>query len=189
MTDHASTQPIYIGEAACTAFGTRLRQFLGGSEPVAPLPRSNYVKDKAFARMSPTEIELPTKTYAQLLIKVALRFLGNDYHLMLVKTTLSRLDGLYRGESFDDPVFLCKLFAIFAMGEMYSNQRAASTKDSTVIPGTKYFIQAITLFQDLHEEATVQYIETLLIMVFSMQGKYLKHNLADYILVSLLASP
>jgi len=117
--------------------------------------------------MSPAEIELPRRTYAQLLIKVALRFLGNDYHLLLAKTTFSRLDELYRGGSFDDPVFLCKLFAVFAMGEMYTNQRAAagSMRDATVIPGTQYFVQSMTLFQDLHEEATVQYIEALLIMV------------------------
>lgn len=180
VTDHTTTQPVYIGEAACTAFGTRLRQFLGGNAPLAPLPQFNYVRDKAFLRMSSPKIELPSQTYAHLLIKVALRFLGNDYHLMLAKTTRSRLDGLYQGEGFEDPVFLCKLFAIFAMGEMYTNQRAVSTRDSALIPGTKYFIQAMTLFQDLYEEASVQYIETLLIMVcVAGSGDMLEHNRAD----------
>jgi proline utilization trans-activator len=166
VPDNASTQPVYIGEAACTAFGTRLRQFLSGNEPVAPLSRSNYSKDKAFLRMSDPSFQLPNRAYAHLMIKVALRFLGNDYHLMLRKTTVERLDALYRYQSFDDPIFLCKLFAVFAMGEMYANRRLSSTKGAG-IPGTGFFVQAMSLFQDIHEEATVQYVEALLIIVCS----------------------
>lgn len=168
VPDNASTQPVYIGEAACTAFGTRLRQFLSGNEPVTPLSRPSYFKDRALLRMSDPAFQLPNRAYAHLLLKVALRFLGNDYHLMLRKTTVERMDALYRDQCFDDPVFLCKLFALFAMGEMYSNRRLSSTKGAG-IPGTGFFVQAMSLFQDLHEEATVPYIETLLILsLFSL---------------------
>lgn len=164
VPDNASWQPIYIGEAACTAFGTRLRQFLSGNEPVAPLSRSKYSKHKAFLRMSAPRVQLPNRAYAHLLIKVALRFLGNDYHLMLRKSTIERMESLYRTQSLDDMVFLCKLFALFSMGEMYANRRLPSTKESD-IPGTGFFVQAMTLTQDLHEEASVEYVEALLIIV------------------------
>lgn len=164
VPDNASRQPIYIGEAACTAFGTRLRQFLNGNEPVAPLSRSSYSKDKSFLRMSDPVFQLPNRAYAHLLLKVALRFLGNDYHLMLRKSTSERMDVLYRDQNFDDPVLLCKLFALFAMGEMYANRRLPSTKGLD-IPGTGFFVQAMSLVQDLHEEASVMYVEALLIIV------------------------
>lgn len=164
VPDNASRQPIYIGEAACTAFGTRLRQFLHGNEPVAPLSRSSYSKDKSFLRMSDPVFQLPNRAYAHLLLKVALRFLGNDYHLMLKKSTFERMDVLYRDQNFDDPVLVCKLFALFAMGEMYANRRLPSTKGLD-IPGTGFFIQAMSLVQDLHEEASVMYVEALLIIV------------------------
>ncbi|KAL1859180.1 hypothetical protein Plec18170_002295 [Paecilomyces lecythidis] len=163
VRDQVSTQPVYIGEAACNAFGTRLRQFLSRDEPVAPLPQSNYVKHKALLRMSDPSFRLPNRTYAHLLIKVALRFLGNDYHLMLRKTTLEKLDALYRDQCFDDPIFLCRLFAIFAIGELYTNRKA--TSKTSEVPGTGFFMQAMSLFQDLHEEATVSYIEILVLLV------------------------
>ncbi|KAH8800284.1 putative C6 transcription factor [Xylogone sp. PMI_703] len=168
VPDNASRQPIYIGEAACTAFGTRLRQFLNRNEPVAPLSRTKYSKDKSFLRMPNPAFQLPNRTYAHLLLKVALRFLGNDYHLMLRKSTIERMDVLYRDQNFDDPVFLCKLFALFAMGEMYANRRLSSTEGPD-IPGTGFFTQAMSLLQDLHEEASVMYVEALLIIaLFSL---------------------
>jgi proline utilization trans-activator len=163
VKDHTSTQPVYIGEAACTAFGTRLRQFLSGNEPVAPLPRSVYVEDAVLLPTPAPTFQLPNRIYADRLIKDALRFLGDDYHLLLRKTTGAKLDALYNSQCFDDQVFLCKIFAIFAMGGMYSNRRA---KDSG-IPGTEFFVHAMRLFQDIHihEEATVSYIELLLVLV------------------------
>lgn len=164
VTDNASRQPIYMGEAACTAFGTRLRQFLKGNEPVAALSRSKYTIDKAFLRMADPIFQLPNRAYATLLLKVALRFLGNDYHLMLRNSTMDRMEALYRNQSSDDPVFLCKLFALFSMGEMYANRRLPSTKGSD-IPGTAFFVQAMSLLQDIHEEASVLYVESLLIIV------------------------
>lgn len=164
VPDNSSWQPLYIGEAACTAFGTRLRQFLTGNEPVAPLSRSKYSKHKEFLRMSAPTFQLPNRAYAHLLLKVALRFLGNDYHLMLRKSTIERMETLYRTQSLDDSVFLCKLFALFSMGEMYANRRLGSAKVSD-IPGTGFFVQAMSLTQDLHEEASVVYVEALLIIV------------------------
>lgn len=108
--------------------------------------------------------EWPNRAYAHLLLKVALRFLGNDYHLMLRKSTIERMQEIYDSQKLDDPVFVCKLFALFSMGEMYSNRRLGSTKGPDV-PGTGYFVQAMSLTQDMHEEASVVYVEALLIIV------------------------
>lgn len=166
--DLVSTQPVYIGEAACTAFATRLRQFLSGNEPVAPLPRSVYGKDHVLGLTTTPAQQLPNKTYAHLLLKVALRFLGNDYHLMLRKTIIEKVDTLYRERRFEDNVFLCRLFALFAMGEMYTNRRMPTEKQPQ-IPGAGYFMQAISLLRGVQEEVSLSYIETLLVIsIFSL---------------------
>ena len=53
---------------------------------------------------------------------------------------------------------------MFALGELYS-QGASKTKSGHSVPGTAYFIKAMNLFEDLYEEPTIDYIETLLVIV------------------------
>lgn len=165
--DLVSTQPAYIGEVSCTAFATRLRQFLSGDEPVAPLPQSAYGKDRVLGLTATPTQQLPNKTYALLLIKVALRFLGDDYHLLLRKTIIEKVDTLYRERRFEDNIFLCRLFALFALGEMYTNRRISAVKQHQ-IPGAGYFMQAMSLLRGVPEEVSLSYIETLLVIVSSV---------------------
>jgi hypothetical protein len=82
------------------------------------------------------------------------------------------MEAIYRSQALDDTVFLCKLFALFSMGEMYANRRLPSTKDSD-IPGTGFFVHAMSLTQDLHEEASVGYVEALLIIVSGIDYTWL----------------
>jgi hypothetical protein len=70
---------------------------------------------------------------------------------------------------YDDPIWLCRLFVIFALGELYSPQ--AANKNVRGVPGTAFFLKAMAMFQDLHEEPTIPYIETLLLIV-SIPLKY-----------------
>lgn len=132
--------------------------------------------------------EWPNRAYAHLLLKVALRFLGNDYHLMLRKSTIERMDAIYQTRSLDDPVFICKLFALFSMGEMYSNRRLGSTKGPDV-PGTGYFVQAMSLTQDMHEEASVVYVEALLIIVSYFLYRAMRRFLTCTVLVFTSTQP
>ncbi len=66
--------------------------------------------------------------------------------------------------TYDDPIWLCRLFVVFALGELYS-ERATRTKGGRGVPGTAFFLQAMSILQDLHEEPTIPYIETLLLIV------------------------
>lgn len=65
----------------------------------------------------------------------------------------------------NDNVWLCRLYAVFALGELYS--QGASASKSGRVPGTGYFMKAMDLFEDLYEEPTIEYIETLLVIVSS----------------------
>lgn len=85
---------------------------------------------------------------------------------MLRKTIIEKVDTLYRERRFEDNVFLCRLFALFAMGEMYTNRRMPTEKQPQ-IPGAGYFMQAISLLRGVQEEVSLSYIETLLVIVSS----------------------
>lgn len=73
---------------------------------------------------------------------------------------------MYGRDSYDDPIWLCHLFVVFALGQLYS-EPAQETETGLEVPGTAYFLKAMTLFQGLYEEPTIPYIETLLVIVRS----------------------
>ncbi|KAL1648132.1 hypothetical protein SLS58_002459 [Diplodia intermedia] len=177
--DRAAGKPLYIGGAACTAFGTRLRFYIKGNDMVPQPRRMVCYKHRGLLRIANTEFQLPNKTYARMLVQVVLRFIGSDYHLIQRKSFLRRMDEMYTAQTHDDPVFLCRLFVVFALGELYSKKTAVAGNRRTV-PGTAFFLQAMSLFQDLHEEADVDYIETLLIMSFYSHALNRKNTAYTY---------
>lgn len=83
---------------------------------------------------------------------------------------MGKLDKTYREGRCDDHVWLCRLFVVFALGELYS-QGASDTKGGRSVPGTSYFMKAMELFEDLYEEPTIEYIETLLVIVSSLLNR------------------
>lgn len=112
-------------------------------------------------RASRTDCQLPNRSDAQLLVRVVLRFIGADYHLLRRKSFLERLDETYRLDVLNDPIWLCRLFTVFALGEIYT-VRSSKPKG---VPGISFFLKALEYFQDLYEEPTVEYIETLVLLV------------------------
>ncbi|EKG17956.1 Transcription factor fungi [Macrophomina phaseolina MS6] len=136
-------------------------------------------KHRGLLRIANTEFQLPNKTYARMLVQVVLRFIGSDYHLIQRKSFLRRMEETYTAQTHDDPVFLCRLFVVFALGELYSKKTAVAGNRRTV-PGTAFFLQAMSLFQDLHEEADVDYIETLLVMSFYSHALNRKNTAYTY---------
>ncbi|KZF20094.1 hypothetical protein L228DRAFT_35446 [Xylona heveae TC161] len=157
--------PVYMGDSACSAFGARVRQVLDGDQSVLPNKPGMYYRHRVLQRICKTEYSLPNRNYANLLVRVVLRFIGSDYHLMLKKTFMEQLDETYKG-TLRDPVFLCRMFIIFALGEMYSCRPTRPSRNGPEVPGTGFFLQAMSIFQDLHEEATVSYIETVVLVAY-----------------------
>lgn len=164
-SDENYIQPRYSGEASSETFGGRLHQYINHGERRPP-PRSYpYYKNPKLLRVSSTECNLPNKNYAKLLVRAVLQFIGGDHHLLLRKSFLRKLDETYQLEVLDDPIWLCRLYTVLALGELYSIGRSGSTRRVTGVPGTAFFIKAMGFFQDMHEEPTVPYIETLLLLV------------------------
>lgn len=173
VRDYASSQVAYIGEASCTSFGSRLYQYLDQGTSLAPIPRARLVSDKTLFQHIFTEYELPERARAHLLIRVAIRLVGLDYHLMMRKHTLEQLDRLYSGELTveQDPLLACRLFTIFALGELYTNRANEDQRleNAPNVPGLGFFVRAMSLFQEIREEATMSYIEALLLIVSCVQ--------------------
>lgn len=155
----------YVGEAATTTFETRIRQMIGDQTP-STSTGSLYFKNKGLLRVGSSSYSLPSRTYAHLLVQTLLRFIGGNYHLMTEKSFCKKIDETYAGQHLE-PVWLARLFVIFALGELYLNKTPMGN-DGATVPGTHFFLQATSLFPDWYEEVDLQYIETLYEMVWKM---------------------
>jgi hypothetical protein len=155
--------PLFVGDSACTVFGSRIQHLLQGGNPLPHCHSRKYFNSHSLHRMSISSWDLPEKAYAKLLIQVMLRFAGESYFLALRDETMRKIDDTYT-ESNCNPVWLCKLFAMLAVGELYS--KTTSRADSQLAaPGVGFFMQAVSMQQDLYEEANADYIELLVLMV------------------------
>ncbi|KAJ5745718.1 transcriptional regulator family: Fungal Specific TF [Penicillium odoratum] len=176
-----SSPPIYIGEAACSAFATRFRRFLTGNNATAHIARTQWTREETIAAAAANEAEVqwPSLHHARLLVRIAIHQIGYLYHLMMRKATLDKLEEIYQTEEFDCKTNKCKFFALFAFGQAYSI-RAESTSGSRV-PGTAYFAKAMSLVQILPERTSITHLETLLLL--SLFSYYLNRRHSAYILI------
>ncbi|PVH70848.1 fungal-specific transcription factor [Cadophora sp. DSE1049] len=158
------TPPTYIGEVACTAFATRFRQSLAlYSGSTHHIPRIHYVQDEDLLSI-PNEATWPSKSQAQLLLKVALVNINRGFHVVLLKPTMAKFDEIYQDINLRDMLVSCKFFALFALGEVYSS-RARETSGGN-FPGLSYFIRACSLIPILPERTTLEHIEILILLSF-----------------------
>ncbi|KAK7418126.1 hypothetical protein QQX98_004101 [Neonectria punicea] len=151
--DQASRQQ-FVGESTCLAFGDRILQCLNPQPTTTPLPASHqYVHNPVFARQlnSVASCKFPERIRANLLVRVALRFIGQDYHLFLHHDFLNKFDEAYgsRQSPEYDSVWI-----------------SAKEARPSSVPGTGYFLTAVGLLQDLFEEPSIAQIETLLLFCF-----------------------
>lgn len=161
-----------VGESTCAVFADRLLQTLQPEEILAPAnPEQSYVRRAEFARgvSDPGAFQLPERIRANLLIRVALRFIGQDYHFFLHKEFFSQLEQAYASKTSQgtsDPSWTCKFFVVLALGELYCGTASIGDTSGTV-PGTNHFVNAVLLLQDLYEEPSLTQVEIMLLFVSS----------------------
>jgi proline utilization trans-activator len=134
-------------------------------------PEYEYVQHPAFARQAGTIAtdKLPPRIRAVLLVKVAMRFIGQDYHFFLESEFLNQVNRIYQGSQGElDQTWACKFFAVLALGELYStttpNVPPQAGQEHSV-PGEDYFRTAVGLLQDRFEEPATEQIENMLLFV------------------------
>ncbi|KAB8252368.1 fungal-specific transcription factor domain-containing protein [Aspergillus flavus] len=182
QTQNKSALPIYVSEVACTAFATRLCQCLNSKDAsTSDMSRMRYVKESALGVLSYGEIEWPSLARARLLVNTALGHANPPFHLALRKTSVDYLQTIYQNASFDDPVLVCKYFALFALGEVCSVPSGRLNNDTS--PGTTYYARAINLIFVLPERPNMAHIEALLILALCSQ--FLNRWHSAYVLVGI----
>jgi len=155
---------LYISEAACTAFATRLCQSLRITDsPVLHLPRWRYTDEDTLGSLFQTDVQWPSLIYAKLLVKTALGHINPAFHLVLRKETLDVLHSLYQRKDFDDPGLKCKYFALFGLGQVFSS--AYDITNTSVLPGSAFFARAMSLLQIIPERPSMNHIESILLLV------------------------
>ncbi|KAL4874101.1 hypothetical protein BDV12DRAFT_191964 [Aspergillus spectabilis] len=157
-----SAPPIFVGEAACTAFATRFRQFLTGTNATAHIRRTQYVKEQNIALANAGDIRWPSLQQVRLLVKIAIRQICCIYHVLLQKSTLEKLEEIYRTGDF----------------ECTENHEPES---GSRVPGTSYFARSLSLVQVLPERTSITHIESLLLL--SLFSYYLNRRHSAYVLI------
>ncbi|KAE8133528.1 fungal-specific transcription factor domain-containing protein [Aspergillus pseudotamarii] len=173
----STAPPIYMGDAACTAFATRLRQFLTEDPNTAHVARTQYTPESSLLE---GEAHWPSLAQARLLVKIAFNQLSRVYHLFLRKSTLEQLESLYRLPSLrEDPALTCKFFSLFALGEVYSSRSISSP--TSRVPGTRYYVRAMGIIPILPERPGMIHIESLLLL--SLYSYFLNRRHSAYTLI------
>lgn len=157
-----SDTPIWIGEASDAAFATRLAQLLAAPDlDPGHLPRTSYVTDAQLLVGATKASNWPTPAHRRFLAQAALQSLKHYYHVVRASQVLEYLEYNPGNPALTD-VAQCKLYAIFAIGELYSS-RLRSRDES--FPGLAYFSKASRMLGIIQERPDLDVVETTLLLV------------------------
>jgi hypothetical protein len=153
--------PVLVEEATDVAFATRFRQALSGKTQ-SHFPRTQYAPNPTSAFVTPISFPRPTPARARVLVKVALNTICRRYHIVRKSVALALLDQFIWNPAQCDAISTCKLFALFALGEVYS---ARSAFPGAKFPGIDYYNQATNVFRVLSERPRIECVEILAMLV------------------------
>lgn len=153
--------PIHVGEAADAAFATRFRQTLAIGN-TKHLPRMSHVQDDSLMLLSEAPFNWPSPARARFLVKVALSTVCQYYHIVRKSQVARTLEEAIKNNGNGDRVAICKLLALFALGEVYSAKHASM---ETTFPGLAYFAQARKMISIPAERPQMDTIEVALLLV------------------------
>ncbi|KXJ90253.1 fungal-specific transcription factor domain-domain-containing protein [Microdochium bolleyi] len=175
----SGSMPVHIGEAADTAFATRLRQAMAENN-LKHMPRVNYVSDERLTALADGTCPWPSMPRARLYIRFAMDTVGSVYHIVRRSEIYGGLKQHYQNLPTTDTAYGYKLWALFALGEVYSCRTPASSPDN--FPGLGYFSQACRILRQFRERPQFDDIEVLLLLsLYSMitNRRYNAHFLAS----------
>lgn len=153
--------PILIGEVADAAFATRFRQVLTRST-LNHIPRIDYPGVDQISELACYDYPKPSPTQARFLIRTAMANIDGYFHIVRKSDISTLLTHFLQSQEQLDPLSVCKMLALFALGELYSSH--CVTGDRT-IPGLIYFSHAQKAYGRLLERPCVECIEIALLLV------------------------
>ncbi|KAL4939138.1 hypothetical protein BDV06DRAFT_231264 [Aspergillus oleicola] len=157
--------PILVAEASDSAFATRYQQTMSNANH-GHLPRVDFPGDEQLLELSDTECPWPSPAGARLLVGAAINGLGRCYHVARRSSTLRDLESAIQNNPPPSLLTKSKLWALFAIGEMYATRSAVAEKP---FPGLHYFCKAMNILRIVSERPSVEMIEIqLLLSVYSL---------------------
>ncbi|KAF7561858.1 hypothetical protein G7046_g2287 [Stylonectria norvegica] len=164
--------PILIGEASDAAFATRFRQTISDAQH-NHIPRVNYATDNILLNLSDVDCPWPTPSRARLLVSVALKYVSSCYHIVRKSLILDGLEQTLQNPNSTDSLLKSKLWAMFAIGEMYSTRTAVTEKN---FPGMGYFARATRVLRIISERPRIDAIEIRLLLSFYSLALNRRHS-------------
>ncbi|KAM0715590.1 hypothetical protein Q7P37_009088 [Cladosporium fusiforme] len=164
-----SSEPGFIGEASCAAFSNRLLSCLDSTYAPLTAGLSNYQRLNTHGESQVDQgPDFPERMHVKLLLNVARRFIGNYHPLFLEVSFMREIDAVYRGDITPSTLWLCKFYALMALGEIYTHRRGVG--DNNRVPGTNYYVRAVKLLQqnqDAYEEPSLMQVEVLTLLAWA----------------------
>ncbi|KAI5459136.1 fungal-specific transcription factor domain-containing protein [Mariannaea sp. PMI_226] len=165
LVHERASQPGFIGEASCAAFSNRLLQCLDDTYTPSTAGFSNYYRVDFDIRVGIDQRnDLPERMHAKLLLNVARRFIGNYHPLFLEVSFMREIDAVYRREVSPSTLWMCKFYALMALGEIYTNRRGVGDNR---VPGTDYYVRAVNMLREAYEEPSLLQVEVLTLLAWS----------------------
>lgn len=171
--------PIYIGEAACTGFSTRLRQLLVNVEAETHIPRTHFISDTQLDTALNTTAQWPSRPQAFLLLNTALSTIGKCYHLSPSSAVRCTLERAYQDLRSLDNLAVCKLFVLFALSEAYSIR--SPSVNTGLHPGLHYFARAKNILRVIPERPKIDHIEVMVMFALYSSVMNRRHSAFRYI--------
>lgn len=174
-TDRALSDT-YFGTSSGQVFDSELKSHLfaitrESEAPAAPpaagaLPqRRHFFKDPSLDSPFSGIVMLPDKTYALQLVATVVSFLGHEYYLFDAEQLYAEIDEAYERLRDKKPLWICYFLITLAVGEQYM-----AHSPSGDIPGMGFYMAAMRLYKSSYEEPTLQFVQTLILIAFYLQG-------------------
>lgn len=154
--------PILVAEASDSAFATRFRQAMSSAQH-GHLPRVNFPSDEQLLTLSDKPCPWPTPARARLLVRAAVSGLGRCYHIVRRSSILQDVESSIQNHSQTGLIMKSKVWAVFAVGEMYTTRTSASER---TFPGLHYFCRATNVIRMVSERPSVDMVEIQLLLVY-----------------------
>ena len=163
----APHMPIIMGETSDSGSASRFRQAIA-QRPLEHLARMNHPRDEQLMNPPVFEKPWPPPLKAQMLLNVALRYVGGGvYHVVRKSEIWSNLQQIGQNTHAANPIARTQLLVLFAIGELLSARTAQ--RDWNEYPGLLYFQQALQARHIVHERPRVESVELGLLFVSSCQ--------------------
>ncbi|CAN9341909.1 unnamed protein product [Alternaria sp. RS040] len=122
----------------------------------------DHVQDDYLMLPSQAPFSWPSPARARFLVKVALSTVCQYYHIVRKSQVTRILEDAIKNNGNGNRVVICKLLALFALGEVYSAKHASM---DAAFPGLAYFAQARRMISIPAERPQMDTIEVTLLLV------------------------